>query len=54
MQTTVLTKAGHTVSVQYAGADKVSFKLFNWNLSVEAYPQPEETVEDTTSSTKAK
>jgi hypothetical protein len=53
MQTTVLTKAGHTVSVQYAGADKVSFKLFNWNLSVEAYPQPEETVEDTTSSTGA-
>ena len=47
MLTTVLTKAGHTVSVQYAGADKVSFKLFNWNLSVEAYPQPEEALEDT-------
>ena len=31
--------------VQVAGADKVSFKLFNWNLTAEAYPQPEETAE---------
>jgi hypothetical protein len=49
MQTTVLTKGGHTISVQYAGADKVSFQLFNWNLSAEAYPQPEEELEETSS-----
>jgi hypothetical protein len=46
MLTTVLTKGGHTVSVQYAGAEKVSFKLSNWNLSVQAYPQPEEPLEE--------
>src|SRR5262249_16403520 len=48
MQTTVLTKGGHTVSVQYAGAEKASFKLFHFNLSVEASPQPEEGPEETT------
>lgn len=50
VQTSVLTKGGHTVSVQYAGAAGVTFTLKNWNLSVEAYPQPEEPVPtDTTS-----
>jgi hypothetical protein len=47
MQTTVLGKGGHTVAVQYAGAKNVTFTLKSWNLSVEAYPQPEE-VEATT------
>lgn len=42
MQTTVLGKGGHTVAVQYAGASGVTFSLKSWNLSVEAYPQPEE------------
>lgn len=41
-QTTVLGKGGHTVSVQYAGAAKVTFALKNWNLAVQAYPQPPE------------
>lgn len=41
MQTTVLTKGGHTIAVQYAGAKDVTFTLKSWNLSVEAYPQPE-------------
>jgi hypothetical protein len=40
--TTVLGKGGHTVAVQYAGAKDVSFTLKGWNLSVQAYPQPEE------------
>jgi hypothetical protein len=49
VQTTVLTKGGHTVAVQYAGASKVTFTLKSWNLAVEAYPQPEpEPVEETT------
>lgn len=39
MQTTVLTKGGHTVAVQYAGAAKVTFALKNWNLAVQAYPE---------------
>lgn len=43
MQTAVLLKGGHTIAVQYAGADKVTFKLVNWNLAVQAYPEPEET-----------
>jgi hypothetical protein len=49
VQTTVLSKGGHTVAVQYAGASKVTFLLKNWNLAVEAYPQPElEPEEETT------
>jgi len=42
VQTSVLTKGGHTVSVQYAGASKVTFTLKSWNLAVQAYPQPQE------------
>jgi hypothetical protein len=42
VQTSVLAKGGHTVSVQYAGASKVTFTLKSWSLAVEAYPQPEE------------
>ena len=42
VQTSVLTKGGHTVSVQYAGAANVTFTLKSWNLAVEAYPEPEE------------
>jgi hypothetical protein len=42
VQTTVLGKGGHTVSVQYAGASGVVFTLKTWNLAVQAYPQPEE------------
>jgi len=42
VQTGVLTKGGHTIAVQYAGAKDVSFGLKNWNLAVEAYPQPDE------------
>jgi hypothetical protein len=41
-QTTVLQKGGHTVTVQYAGASKVTFTLKSWNLAVQAYPQPPE------------
>lgn len=41
-QTTVLGKGGHTVAIQYAGAAKVAFTLKNWNLAVQAYPQPPE------------
>lgn len=43
MQTTVLSKGGHVVAVQYAGAKNVVFTLKNWNLAVQAYPErPEE------------
>jgi hypothetical protein len=42
VQTSVLAKGGHTVSVQYAGAANLTFTLKSWNLSAEAYPQPEE------------
>lgn len=52
-QTTVLGKGGHTVSIQYAGAAKVTFTLKSWNLSVQAYPQPEEAEEATTGATGA-
>jgi len=45
MQTTVLSKGGHTVALQYAGASKVTFTLKSWNLAVDAYPQPEEPLE---------
>jgi hypothetical protein len=48
VQTTVLSKGGHTVAVQYAGASKVTFTLKSWNLAVQAYPQPEEVEETTT------
>lgn len=41
VQTTVLSKGGHTVALQYAGASKVTFTLKSWNLAVQAYPQPE-------------
>jgi hypothetical protein len=47
VQTTVLSKGGHTVSVQYAGAKNVTFTLKGWNLAVEAYPQPEVVADDT-------
>jgi hypothetical protein len=51
--TTVLGKGGHTVAVQYAGAKDVSFTLKGWNLSVQAYPQPEEApVAETTAGAK--
>ena len=54
VQTGVLTKGGHTVAVQYAGAKDVAFGLKNWNLAVEATPQPDEPLltEDTGSSGK--
>jgi hypothetical protein len=54
VQTGVLTKGGHTVSVQYAGAKNVTFALKNWNLAVEAIPQPDEPLltEDTGSTKK--
>lgn len=42
MQTTVLTKGGHTIAVQYAGAPKVTFVLKSWNLAVQAYPEAPE------------
>ncbi len=45
MKTSVLTKGGHTVAVQYAGAKNVTFTLKSWDLAVEAYPQPEEPFE---------
>jgi hypothetical protein len=48
VQTTVLGKGGHTVAVQYAGASGVAFTLKSWNLAAEAYPQPEEAPETTT------
>lgn len=46
--TTVLAKGGHTVAIQYAGAKSVTFTLTGWNLAVQAYPQPEEAPEETT------
>jgi hypothetical protein len=49
--TTVLAKGGHTIAVQYAGAAKVNFALKGWNLAVQAYPQPEEELETTTTGT---
>jgi hypothetical protein len=51
VQTTVLSKGGHTVAVQYAGAKNVTFTLKSWSLAAQAYPQPEEP-EETTGSTK--
>jgi hypothetical protein len=54
VQTGVLTKGGHTIAVQYAGAKDVTFTLKSWNLAVEATPQPDEPLltEDTGSSGK--
>ena len=54
VQTGVLTKGGHTVAVQYAGAKDVTFALKSWNLAVEATPQPDEPLEleDTSGSGK--
>ena len=51
VQNAVLTKGGHTIAVQYAGAKDVNFTLKGWNLSVQAFPQPDEplTTEDATS-----
>lgn len=46
--TTVLTKGGHTVAVQYSGAKNVVFQLKGWNLAVQAYPEAP-VVEETTS-----
>lgn len=45
MKTTVLTKGGHTIAIQYAGAKNVSFTLKSWELAAQAYPQPEEPIE---------
>ncbi|HET6998300.1 MAG TPA: hypothetical protein VFI03_06885 [Solirubrobacterales bacterium] len=49
---TVLSKGGHTVSVQYAGAKDVAFALKGWSLSVEAFPQPDEPLTTTESTAK--
>lgn len=50
-QTTVLSKGGHTVAVQYAGAAKVSFALRGWSLAVQAYPAKPEAVTAPTGAT---
>lgn len=52
LKTTVLTKGGHTIAVQYAGAKDVTVTLKSWELAVEAYPQPEEPLEEETSGSK--
>jgi len=51
VQTGILTKGGHTIAVQYAGAKNVAFGLKGWNLAVEAIPQPDEPLELETGST---
>lgn len=45
VQTGVVTKGGHTIAVQYAGAKDVTFTLKGWNLAVQAFPQPDEPLE---------
>lgn len=45
VQTGVLTKGGHTIAVQYAGAKDVTFTLKGWNLAAQAFPQPDEPLE---------
>jgi hypothetical protein len=45
VQTGVVTKGGHTIAVQYAGAKDVTFGLKGWNLSAQAIPQPDEPLE---------
>jgi len=52
-QTTVLGKGGHTIAIQYAGANALNFQLKSWNLSVQAYPQPEEVEEEATTPKKS-
>jgi hypothetical protein len=52
-QATVLGKGGHTIAIQYAGATGLNFQLKSWNLSVQAYPQPEELEEETTTAPKS-
>jgi hypothetical protein len=47
VQTAVLTKGGHTVAIQYAGAKNVNFALKSWNLAVEAVAQPDEPLQTT-------
>jgi hypothetical protein len=54
VQTNVLGKGGHTITVQYAGASGLNFQLKSWNLAVQVYPQPEEVEETTTTSTSGK
>lgn len=53
VQTTVLGKGGHTISIQYAGASGLNFQLKSWNLAVQAYPQAEEPEEETTPKSSA-
>jgi hypothetical protein len=53
-QTTVLTKGGHTVAIQYVGAKNVAFTLKSWNLAVEAYPQRPEALPTETTATAGK
>ena len=52
LKTTVLTKGGHTIAIQYAGAKDVTFTLKSWDLAVEAYPVPEEPLEEETGGPK--
>jgi len=52
--TSVATKGGHTVQIEYAGASGLNFQLKSWNLAVEAYPQPEEPEETTAKSSGGK
>lgn len=52
MQTTVLSKGGHTVAIQYAGAKNVVFGLKSWSLSAQGYPERPEA--PPTSTTKSK
>lgn len=54
LKTTVVTKGGHTIAVQYAGAKDVTVTLKSWDLAVEAYPQPEEVAEPVTDTGKGK
>jgi hypothetical protein len=53
MQTTVLTKGGHTVAVQYAGAKGVAFTLKSWSLAVQSYPEKPEAPPTTETAGKA-
>ena len=46
LKTSVLTKGGHTIAIQYPGQKDVTFTLKSWDLAVEAYPQPEEALEE--------
>ncbi len=52
LKTTVLTKGGHTIAVQYAGAKDVTITIKGWDLAVEAYPLPEEPLEQETGGSK--